>query len=136
MSHMPFTDSATFDLRQHLADTDIGPADMCNLALDYHADPEAVDALCAHATGSFLLLVGLCAAREYASMYLVVDDELHRDRFHDLVAPGVADQVRAASEADLLEGLHTARAVCTAVPDRTCGPGRCMFRSFSPSMPR
>ena len=114
-SHMPFADPKSFDLRQHVTDTTSRPADMFNLALIYHTDTDAVAALCAHATGSFRLLVGLGAVQEYASTCLVVAAEQDRDRFIDLISPCVADQVRAASEADLLEGLATAR---TYVPRR------------------
>ena len=58
MSHMPFAEPATFELRQHLADTTIGPAEMFGLALVYSPNQSAVAVLCEHAAGSFRLLAG------------------------------------------------------------------------------
>ena len=123
MSHTPFADPASFSLRRHLADTTIGPAEMFGLAVIYCADPDAVDILCEHATGSFRLLVGLYAAQEHVTTYLAVGDDVDRDRFRDRVVPCVVDHVRSASEADLLEGLHTARIVFTGGSTRPYRPG-------------
>ena len=120
MSHTPFADPASFSLRQHLTETDIGPAEMYALALVYFADPDAVDVLCEHATGSFRLLVGLYAAQEHVmAYYLVVASQHDRWRFRDQVLSCVVDRVCCASEADLLEGLCMARTVFPGGSTRT-----------------
>ena len=112
-SHTPFADPSSFSMRQHLADVLTGPAEMYALAVVYHTDPTAVAVLCEHAKGSFQLLVGLHAAQQHVTAHPVVTAAHSRFRFRDLVVPHVVDQVRDASEADLLEGLATARAVFT-----------------------
>ena len=110
-SHMPFADPASFDLRQHLADTAIDPAEMFGLASLYYTDPSAVAVLCEHAKGSFRLLVGLFAAQEHVMTLSVVAGMHDRNRFRDQVFACVTDQCRSATEADLLEGLRAARSV-------------------------
>ena len=113
-SHTPFTDPASFDLRQHLTDTTIGPAEMYALALVYYPDPDAVDALCEHAAGSFRLLVALfAAAQEPAAAHRVTASKHDRDWFREQVVAYVVDQLRNATDVDLLEGLRTARTVST-----------------------
>ena len=111
MSHMPFAEPATFELRQHLADTTIGPAEMFGLASLYYTDPAAVAVLCEHAKGSFRLLVGLHAAQEHVMTFPVVASQHDRWRFRDQVFSCVTDQCRSATETSLLEGLRTARTV-------------------------
>ena len=113
-SYTPFADPTSFSLPRHLTVTTIGPADMCALASVFYADSDAVDALCNHAKGSFCQLVALfAAAQEPASAYHVTASKHNRDRFRDRVVTSVVNQVRDATETDLLEGLGTARTVFT-----------------------
>ena len=117
--HTPFADPATFELRQHLADTTIDPAEMFGLASLYYTNPAAVAVLCEHATGSFPLLVGLHAAQEHVMALSVVASMPDRYRFRDQVSASMTDQCRSATEADLLEGLRTARSVFSGGSTRT-----------------
>ena len=113
-SHTPFADPTSYSLRRHLTDTTIGPAEMCGLASVFYADSDVVDALCNHAKGSFCQLVALfAAAQEPASAFRVTTNKHSRDRFRDRVVTSVVNQVRDATEANLLEGLGTARTVFT-----------------------
>ena len=113
-SHTPFADPASFSLRRHLTVTTIGPADMCALASVFYADSDAVDALCNHAKGSFCQLVALfAAAQEPSAAYRVTASKHNRDRFRDRIVTSVVNQVRDATEANLLTGLGTARTLFT-----------------------
>ena len=114
MSHTPSVDSPPFTLRWRLAETTIGPAEMYELASTRFDDPDAVDALCVHATGSFPRLVGLYAAQQHVATFSTATFVPNcRDRFRDQVFSCAVDQCRRATETDLLEGLHTARTVFT-----------------------
>ena len=105
-SYSPDSKMETPELRQYLADTDIGPAEMFDLALVYSPDPSAVAVLCEHAAGSFRLLAGVCAARQYVRWY-----RPDQPQFYLLSREREVYRIFDASEADLLEGLDTARAV-------------------------
>ena len=118
-SHTPFADPSSFCLRQHLADTTIGPAEIYALAVVYYPDPDAIAVLCEHAAGSsmrersFRLLVGLYAAQVFDMLDLdaLAFDSVARCRSRGKINTCTVDMVRRASEAELLEGLCTARAV-------------------------
>ena len=111
--HTPFADPSTFSLQRHLTETTVGPAEMYALGLVYYPDPDAVDALCEHATGSFCQLVALfAAAQEHRKPRLAVAAGPHeRNRAFDRVLRCMVDHARTATETDLLEGMHTARTV-------------------------
>ena len=120
-SHTPFADPASFSLRRHLADTTIGPAEMYALAVIYYPDPASIAVLCEHVTGSFRrkgsfrLLVGLYAAQVFDMLDLDAGafDSIARCRSRGKIEACAVDLVHRASEADLLEGLCTARTVFT-----------------------
>ena len=134
VSHTPFADPSTFSLRRHLAETTIGPAEMFDLALICFAKPTTVNVLCKHAKGSFRLLVGLYAALEH--FMTETGSSRDHDWFRDRVGPYVVDQVRNASESDLLDGLRTARTVFTGGRTRTFRDGplyiSCLFAAHAP----
>ena len=120
-SHTPFAGLTPDQLRQHLAVIDIDPAEMFGLGLVYFADPDAVDVMCEHAKMSFRLLIGLYAASAHLPgrpVTSIADARIH-DWFRDQVSSCVVDQVRSATETDLLEGLDTARALFDAGRART-----------------
>ena len=109
MAHTPFADPASFSLRQHLTDTTISPVEMFSLGLVHYPDPEAVDVLCETAAGSFRRLVGLYAAQRHVGNRRRTASHPDRHWFCDRVQSCVASACGDALDADLLEGLHTAR---------------------------
>ena len=120
-SPTPFASLTPEQLRQHLAVTDIDPAEMFGLGLVYFTDPAAVDVMCEHAKMSFRLLIGLYAASAHLPgrpVTSIADARIH-DWFRDQVSSCVVDQVRSATETDLLEGLDTARALFVTGRPRT-----------------
>ena len=109
-SHTPFAGLTPEQLRQHLAVTDIDPAEMFGLGLVYFADPDAVDVMCEHAKMSFRLLIGLYAAQRHVKNRRRTASHLDRHWFFcDRVQSCMASACGDALDVDLLEGLHTAR---------------------------
>ena len=82
----------------------------------YYPDPDAIAVLCEHAKGSFRLLVGLHAAQVFDMLDLDAHafDSVARCRSRGIIEACTVGLTRRASEADLLEGLHTARTVFAA----------------------
>ena len=118
-SHTPFADPTSFSLRRHLADTTIGPAEIYALTLAYYTDPGSIAVLCEHVMGSpigkqsFRLLVGLYTAQAFDVLARPADplNATARTQTRDMIGACAVVLARRASEADLLEGLHTARTV-------------------------
>ena len=138
MSQTPFADSVSYDLRRHLEDTTVGPAEMFALALTYRTDSEAVYDLCGCAAGSFRRLVGLYAAREH-----ITAKQLESNLFNpapswlcDRIDNRVIASVSSATAADLLEGLAVARTVFAGGTSRTFRAGPLyvseLFATYAP----
>ena len=107
------------ELRQHLADTEVGPSELRDLLVLHHADDDAVKVLCDHAKqavplrdGSFPLLAALFAAREQVMCASETQAELEEsaDDFEWETSSWLEDQFNGATGTALREFFRTARA--------------------------
>ena len=107
------------ELRQHLADTEVGPSELRDLLVLHHADDDAVKVLCDHAKqavplrdGSFPLLAALFAAREQVMCASETQAELMEsaDDFEWETSLWLEDQFNGATGTALREFFRTARA--------------------------
>ena len=122
---MSFTSHTTAALQQILTDTDPDPAGMYGLMVRHYADPDAVEALCDYAKGSFPSLVALFAASKHHKnrprsfgARTRLSPSLRRSLWHsDTQVKSLTDaMLKSATEPDLLEGLRTAH---SGLPDGT-----------------
>ena len=116
------TGPPTFQLRQHLAETELDPTEMYGLAVACVADSDAVDALCEHAAGSFCQLVALFAAAQWEFRHLDVPSSNYLPRLRDRIRPCLVEHVRNASEDDLVGGLRTSHIAFTEAITRPDNP--------------
>ena len=122
---MSVTSHNTAALQQRLTSTGAGPSDLHDLMVRHYADPDAVEALCNHAAGSFPSLVALFAASKhhknrplsFAAKRKQSPSQRRSLRLSDAQVKSLTDAMFAsATEPDLLEGLRTAH---SGLPDGT-----------------